>query len=76
MLKILDYFARRKLLKSIDKINPYSDEFLEARLAELKERVDEKRYKHTLGVMKMAEKLCDTYGIDKKKAVLAAALHD
>lgn len=56
--------------------SPYTDEFFNERLEELKTRVDEKRYKHTLGVIEMAERLCDIYHIDKQKARLAATLHD
>lgn len=75
MLDIFD-FESRKVSKNAEERNPYTDEFFEERLAELKERVDEDRYVHTLGVIEMAEILCDVYGIDKKKARLAAAIHD
>lgn len=76
MFNIFDYFAKKKLVKAAEQINPYTDEFLNERLAELEKRVDVKRYKHTLGVIEMAEKLATTYDVDKKKARLAAALHD
>lgn len=35
-----------------------------------------KRYKHTLGVAKMAVYLAGVYGIDKEKAEIAALMHD
>ncbi len=35
-----------------------------------------KRYTHTLGVVKEAERLCDKYGGDVAKARIAAILHD
>ena len=75
MLDIFD-FESRKIEKNARERDPYTDEFFEERLAELKARVDEDRYIHTLGVIEMSEILCDVYGIDKKKARLAAAIHD
>ena len=75
MLDIFDFESRR-IAKNAEERNPYTDEFFESLLADLKERVDEERYVHTLGVIEMAEILCDVYGIDKKKARLAAAIHD
>lgn len=75
MLDIFD-FESRKITKNAQERNPYTDEFYERLLSDLKERVDEDRYVHTLGVIEMAEILCDVYGVDKKKARLAAAIHD
>lgn len=75
MLDIFD-FESRKVVKNAEELNPYTDEFFNDRLAELEQRVDEDRYTHTLGVIEMAEILCDVYGVDKKKARLAAVLHD
>lgn len=69
-------FESRRISKNAKARSPYTDEFVEMLLAQLKERVDEDRYIHTLGVIEMAEILCETYGIDKKKARLAAAIHD
>lgn len=34
------------------------------------------RYTHTLGVVKMSKKLAKKYGVDKKKAMIAAYMHD
>ncbi len=42
----------------------------------VKERLSEKRFKHTLGVVAAAEKLALTYGADVEKARIAAILHD
>lgn len=53
-----------------------SGEFFDARLAELKLRVSEKRLRHVLGVVKAAEELARTYGVDVRRARLAALLHD
>ena len=75
MIDIFD-FESRKVSKKSQERNPYTDKFLNDRLADLKERVDEDRYVHTLGVIEMAEILCDVYGVDKQKARLAAAIHD
>ena len=75
MLDIFD-FESRKVSKNARELNPYTDDFYQELLAELKERVSEKRYLHTLGVIEMAEILCEVYDVDKKKARLAAAIHD
>ena len=42
----------------------------------VKEQVTKHRYEHILGVMETAKKLAKRYGADKKKAELAAILHD
>ena len=75
MFDIFD-FESRKISKNVEQRNPYTDEFYNERLEELKERVDEKRYVHTLGVVEMSQKLCEAYDVDYKKARLAAVLHD
>ena len=51
-------------------------EFFEARKAELAERVSEKRFTHAMGVVKAADKLARTYGVDVRRARLAGLLHD
>lgn len=75
MIDIFD-FQSRKISKNAQQRNPYTDKFFEERLAELKNRVDDKRYTHTLGVIEMAKILCEVYDVDFKKARLAAAIHD
>lgn len=45
-------------------------------LAAVKEQVTKHRYEHILGVVETAKKLAKRYGADKKKAELAAILHD
>ncbi|BAU27147.1 putative HD superfamily hydrolase involved in NAD metabolism [Aneurinibacillus soli] len=45
-------------------------------LAAVKEQVTKHRYEHILGVVETAKKLSKRYGADKKKAELAAILHD
>ncbi len=42
----------------------------------LKERLDEKRYKHSLAVADEAVRLSRLYGADEEKAYLAGLLHD
>jgi len=42
----------------------------------LRTRLNDHRFRHTLGVMETAEKLAEVYGADKKKARLAGLLHD
>lgn len=44
--------------------------------ADLKERLDEEKYLHSLGVMEECERLADLYGADKKKCSLAGLVHD
>ena len=75
MIDIFD-FQSRKISKNAEQRNPYTDKFFEERMADLKNRVDEKRYTHTLGVIEMAKILCEVYDVDFKKARLAAAIHD
>lgn len=43
---------------------------------ELKNILSEKRYLHSIGVMKMAENLAKQYGIDEKTASLTGLVHD
>lgn len=42
----------------------------------VEKELTEKRYKHTVGVMETAITLAKTYGVDEKKAELAAIFHD
>ncbi|MTI68748.1 MAG: HD domain-containing protein [Firmicutes bacterium] len=49
-------------------INIYEDK--------LKNTIGNKRYNHSLGVMKTAIKLAKKYNVDKKKAAIAGLLHD
>ena len=42
----------------------------------LKKRLDSAKYKHSLGVVKMAIQLASRHGVPRKDAELAAALHD
>ena len=44
--------------------------------ADIKERLSERRYKHSIGVMKKAEELAKFYGLDAKKARLIGLAHD
>ncbi|WP_027725730.1 bis(5'-nucleosyl)-tetraphosphatase (symmetrical) YqeK [Tuberibacillus calidus] len=48
----------------------------ETALSEVKKRLPEKRYAHTLRVMECAVELAKRYGADPAKAELASALHD
>ena len=43
---------------------------------ELKQKVNEKRYMHSLGVMKMCEKLAKIYDGDIERAKLVGLMHD
>ena len=56
--------------------NPFSEEFLEARTAELEARVSPKRFRHSLGVRDACVQLAEQYGVDVGKARLAGVLHD
>ena len=44
--------------------------------ADIKEKLSEHRYKHSIGVMKKAEELAKFYGLDVKKARLIGLAHD
>lgn len=57
-------------------LDALSDEFFETRKAELEKRVSGKRFTHVMGVVKAAEKLARTYGVDVRRARLAGLLHD
>lgn len=48
----------------------------EALLLAIEDRMPEKRYIHTIGVMETAIRLAHRYGEDPKKAEIAAILHD
>lgn len=43
---------------------------------DIKKRLSEHRYKHSIGVMKKAEELAKFYGLDAKKARLIGLAHD
>lgn len=43
---------------------------------DIKEKLSEHRYRHSIGVMKMAEKLTEFYNLDTKKARLIGLVHD
>lgn len=51
-------------------------EQLEKIKKELKEMLSEKRYTHSLGVMKTAEELAKIHGVDVEKAKLCGLTHD
>lgn len=44
--------------------------------ADIKKILSEKRYKHSIGVMKKAEELAKKYGVDEEKAKLVGLAHD
>lgn len=48
----------------------------EEALQRVKEQLTEHRYQHTIGVMETAIHLAKQYGVDQKKAELAAIFHD
>lgn len=53
------------------------DDKLESEIVDfLKGRLQEKRFKHSLGVMNMAERLARKYNVDVKEAKIAGLLHD
>lgn len=56
--------------------DPFSEEFFQARKAELETRVKPKRFRHSLGVSDACVMLAETYGLDVPKARLAGLLHD
>ena len=62
MEELFDDNKTKKLLKQIDE--------------DLKKEISEKRYKHSMGVMKKAEQLAKIYGEDVNKAKLIGLAHD
>ncbi len=60
----------------LDQQDALSDEFYDARAAEVVTRVSAKRAKHIAGVAEAAAMLARTYGVDERKAHLAGLLHD
>lgn len=53
------------------------DNKLESEIVDfLRGRLQEKRFKHSLGVMNMAERLARKYNVDVKEAKIAGLLHD
>lgn len=62
MEELFDDNKTKKLLKQIDE--------------DLKKEISEKRYKHSMGVMKKAEELAKIYGEDVNKAKLIGLAHD
>ena len=61
----------------MEKLNNISVEELLNRInSDLRNTLSEKRYKHSLGVMKKAEKLASIYGIDTNVAILTGLAHD
>lgn len=54
----------------------FSDEFYEARRAELRDRVGPRRFAHSLGVADTAAELARVYGADVRAGRLAGLLHD
>ncbi|MDO4501640.1 MAG: bis(5'-nucleosyl)-tetraphosphatase (symmetrical) YqeK [Coriobacteriia bacterium] len=53
-----------------------TDEFYQARRAEMAQRVPERRFAHIQGVSDTAVELARVYGVDERKARLAGILHD
>ncbi len=54
----------------------YLRDEVDAMRKRLQEELGQKRYLHTMGVVRMAAELADRYGADGSKAQLAALLHD
>lgn len=59
-----------------DKIDQKNNANRDEILDRLKDSLSKDRYKHTLGVEETAVKMAKIYGVDEKKASLAALLHD
>ena len=56
--------------------DPLSKDFFKARKAELKRRVNQKRFEHSVNVSETCVRLAKRYGVDAKKARIAGLLHD
>lgn len=68
--------SKGKEKKARRRPDPLSDDFFEERRAELSRRVGKKRYAHVMGVVAAAEGMARAYGVDVRRARLAALLHD
>ena len=56
--------------------NKEVEEMLQKIDEDIKQKLSEKRYKHSIGVMKKAEELAKIYGVDINKAKLVGLAHD
>lgn len=66
----------KDVLQSSHGIDALSEEFFEARRAELAQRVNAHRYEHVMGVIEACGQLARRYGVNERKARLAGLLHD
>lgn len=77
---VLCYIRGRNLYGSNEHMSEgedvYSEAFLAARTAELRQRVSAHRFDHSLGVADTARVLAEAYGVNPDKAYLAGLLHD
>ena len=75
----LSGLVTKKAARYIVEHGLYTDEdpwTAEEILDDLKDRLDERRFEHTLGVAKTAEKLASRWGEDEERARTAGLLHD
>lgn len=69
--EVEDYIKRKKMYTNIENLNKKL-----LALAELKNTLKPKRYKHVLGVIDAAKKLSLKWNVDQEKAEMAALFHD
>lgn len=62
---MIDFSNKEKVEEMLQKIDK-----------DIKQELSEKRYQHSLGVMKKAEELAEIYGVDVNKAKLVGLAHD
>ncbi|MCF0104205.1 MAG: nicotinate-nucleotide adenylyltransferase, partial [Eggerthellaceae bacterium] len=71
-----EYILKKRLYFSKQEEESPRLAFAKKMIEKLKDRVDQKRYEHTLGVARTCVNLANIYNVDVQEAFLAGILHD
>lgn len=74
--KSIKYMVPESIISDIDKIEIELEFDLESLESVVKDRLGERRFRHTMGVADKARELASQNGVDEDKAYVAALLHD
>ena len=74
--KVGEYIMKKRLYFSKQEKDSPNLVFAKKMIEKLKDRVDQKRYEHTLGVARTCVNLSNIYNVDVQEAFLAGVLHD